>query len=260
MSGNSVFPTPVGASHGATHTNGTDDIQDATAAQKGVATAAQITKLDGLSNYTHPNHTGDVTSVADGAQTIAANAVTLAKMADIATQTFLGRTTAATGDPEALTLLQATALLNVFTSSLKGLAPASGGGTTKFLRADVTWAVPPGGGGGSPTYEAHTSSDTLTEGETGSIHSNKGASGIITLTLPASPATNVSYLIIREAAFALRVAPNTGQNFQYSGSLATTVTKYLEIDVDDDLGLMEVLWNGSKWVVIRELDSFNEEA
>ena len=34
--------------HAATHTNGTDDIQDATAAQKGVATAAQITKLDGI--------------------------------------------------------------------------------------------------------------------------------------------------------------------------------------------------------------------
>ena len=28
-----------------------------------------------------------------------------------------------------------------------GLAPASGGGTTNFLRADGTWAVPAGGGG-----------------------------------------------------------------------------------------------------------------
>lgn len=34
--------------HASTHTNGTDDIQDATAAQKGLATAAQITKLDGI--------------------------------------------------------------------------------------------------------------------------------------------------------------------------------------------------------------------
>ena len=36
-----------------------------------------------------------------------------------------------------------TALLNVFASGLKGLAPASGGGTTNFLRADGTWAAPP---------------------------------------------------------------------------------------------------------------------
>jgi hypothetical protein len=34
--------------HASTHTNGTDDIQDATAAQKGLATATQITKLDGV--------------------------------------------------------------------------------------------------------------------------------------------------------------------------------------------------------------------
>jgi hypothetical protein len=33
-----------------------------------------------------------------------------------------------------------------FTSSDAGLAPASGGGTTNFLRADGNWAVPPGGG------------------------------------------------------------------------------------------------------------------
>jgi len=34
--------------HAASHTNGVDDIQSATAVQKGVATAAQITKLDGI--------------------------------------------------------------------------------------------------------------------------------------------------------------------------------------------------------------------
>ena len=34
--------------HASNHTDGTDDIQDATAAQKGLATAAQITKLDGI--------------------------------------------------------------------------------------------------------------------------------------------------------------------------------------------------------------------
>jgi hypothetical protein len=35
-------------SHGSTHTNGTDDIQDATSGQKGLATSTQITKLDGI--------------------------------------------------------------------------------------------------------------------------------------------------------------------------------------------------------------------
>jgi hypothetical protein len=35
-------------------------------------------------------------------------------------------------------------LLNTFTSTSKGLAPASGGGTSRFLRADGTFAVPVG--------------------------------------------------------------------------------------------------------------------
>jgi hypothetical protein len=45
-------------------------------------------------------------------------------------------------------------MLDVFTSSLKGLAPASGGGTTNFLRADGTWAAPGGGGGGITAEES----------------------------------------------------------------------------------------------------------
>lgn len=36
------------AAHATSHTDGSDDIQDATAAQKGVATAVQITKLDAI--------------------------------------------------------------------------------------------------------------------------------------------------------------------------------------------------------------------
>jgi hypothetical protein len=39
---------------------------------------------------------------------------------------------------------------NVFTSTDPGVVPLSGGGTTNFLRADGTWAAPPGGGGGTP--------------------------------------------------------------------------------------------------------------
>jgi hypothetical protein len=71
--------------------------------------------------------------------------VTYAKMQNIsATSRFIGRITVGSGDPEELTGTQATTLLDVFTSSLKGLAPASGGGSTNYLRADGTWAAPPG--------------------------------------------------------------------------------------------------------------------
>lgn len=94
------------------------------------------------------NGSGNVT----GQATIANNAVTLAKMATVATGRLLGRVSAATGNVEALTGAQVTTLLDVFTPVLKGLVPPSGGGTSNFLRADGSWAAPPGGGaaGGSP--------------------------------------------------------------------------------------------------------------
>src|SRR5215475_7527214 len=51
-----------------------------------------------------------------------------------------------------------TAYINAFTPTTAGTVPASGGGTTTFLRADGTWVVPPGGGGaaGSITVGATT--------------------------------------------------------------------------------------------------------
>jgi len=57
----------------------------------------------GANNYTHPNHSGDVTSTGDGATVIANDAVTNAKLANMATSTIKGRITAGTGDPEDLT-------------------------------------------------------------------------------------------------------------------------------------------------------------
>jgi len=72
------------------------------------------TYFDTLYNkYVHPNHSGDVTSVADGAQTIATSAVTLAKMADVATASILGRNTAGAGAPEVLSKATTLSLLNV---------------------------------------------------------------------------------------------------------------------------------------------------
>lgn len=74
---------------------------------------AILNVANGANAYVHPNHSGDVTSVADGAQTIANNAVSLAKMADMATASFLGRNTVAAGDPEVLSATIARAILGV---------------------------------------------------------------------------------------------------------------------------------------------------
>ncbi len=89
----------------------------ATTAVAGFMSAADKTKLDGVAtsanNYTHPNHSGDVTSVGDGATTIANDAVTNAKLANMAVNTIKGRITASTGDPEDLTATQVRTIINV---------------------------------------------------------------------------------------------------------------------------------------------------
>jgi len=112
--------------------------------------------------------TGDVTG--SGATSISTaignNKVTNAMLAQIATATFKGRTTASTGNVEDLTATQATALLDTFTSSLKGLTPSSGGGTTNFLRADGTWAAPSSGNVNTIRVSGANVTTTSTSGST----------------------------------------------------------------------------------------------
>jgi hypothetical protein len=67
----------------------------------------------GGSAYVHPNHSGDVTSVGDGAQTIVADAVTNAKAANMPTLTIKGNDTGGAADPKDLTVAEAKALLEI---------------------------------------------------------------------------------------------------------------------------------------------------
>lgn len=101
--------------------------------------AADIPSLSYISALT-----GDVTASGSGsvAATIASAAVTNAKLANMAAHTYKGNNTGISAVPLDVTSTQLTADLNQFTSSLQGLAPSSGGGTTNFLRADGTWAAP----------------------------------------------------------------------------------------------------------------------
>lgn len=93
------------------------------------------------------------------ANTVKVNATTgSANPTDLAmgVETVLGRPLTS-GNIQALTRTQLTALSNVFTSALPGDVPASGGGTTNFLRADGTWTAPAGGTGATLTRIAGNS-------------------------------------------------------------------------------------------------------
>jgi len=90
-----------------------------------------------------------------------------------------------------------TAKLNVFTDLLKGLAPASGGGTTNFLRADGTWAAPPGSASPLTTkgdiYVYSTTNDRLPVGTNGYVLSANSAQATGLEWIPAPSASPSLY-------------------------------------------------------------------
>lgn len=110
-------------------------------------TSAHLFVGNGSNVATDVAASGDLTLANTGAFTIANNAVSNAKLAQMGAHTFKGNNTGATADAADLTQAQLTAELNQFTNVLQGVVPASGGGSTNFLRADGTWAAPAGSGG-----------------------------------------------------------------------------------------------------------------
>lgn len=124
----------------------------------------------------------------DSAQfTLRTNTVVNAKLAQVATATFKGRSTSGTGDVEDMTATQATALLNAMvgdsgSGGVKGLVPAPAAGDAaalKFLSAGGTWIVP--GGGSAPgnvvgPASAVNSNIVLFDGTTGKIIKDGGHS------------------------------------------------------------------------------------
>lgn len=87
---------------------------------------------------------------------------------------------------------------NQFGTSVAGIVPASGGGTTNFLRADGTWNAPSGSGGsgGNVTPDTHPSSATNwdDEFEVGSSIDTTGArfSGANPWTIVNNPGSSTN--------------------------------------------------------------------
>ena len=109
---------------------------------------ATNTQYSGL--VSNANHTGDATG--STALTISNGAVTLAKMANLAANSFIANNTGTAATPIAVTTTQATAMLNqalgdAGAGGTKGLVPAPAiGDAAKFLRGDMTYQTISGGG------------------------------------------------------------------------------------------------------------------
>lgn len=144
LTGSSLY-TPLShvGSGGASHALATTTVA-------GFMSPADKTKLDGVSdgatNYSHPDHTGDVTSSSDGATTIVDGVVTNAKLASVATATLKGRSSAGTGAPEDLTPPQVRSLLGLAALAVSGSASdLSGGAIPASVFDDVSHGIRSGG-------------------------------------------------------------------------------------------------------------------
>lgn len=141
---------------------------------------------------------GDFALSNTGVATINPNVVDNTKLAQMPANTLKGNNTGVLANAIDLTVAQATAMLNQFTNLLQGLVPASGGGVLNFLRADGTWAVPPGSGPGSGTvtdvsvtntngFDGSVTNPTTTASITISTTVNGILKGISPTVVPAIP-------------------------------------------------------------------------
>jgi hypothetical protein len=108
-----------------------------------------------------------------------------------------------------VTYAKATGALSQFTTSAQGVVAGSGGGTTNFLRADGTWAVPPGSGsspGGANTDVQYNNS--------GSFGGNAGftydGSGVISLGTSSATTGLIDFVGKTSGTVALSVQDAAG--------------------------------------------------
>jgi len=118
------------------------------------------------------------------------------------------------------------------------------------------FCVPFGAGGIQKAIEAHTADDTLTAAESGSVHTNLGATEAITLTLPAAASAGTEFTFAVQAAYELRVDPGTATIRDDSGQ---TADKYKSADAIGECITIVADANGD-WVTIAKDGTWTEEA
>lgn len=109
------------------------------------------------------------------------------------------------------------------------------------------------------TVEAHTADDTLTAAESGSVHTNAGASGTVVLTLPAA-AVGLEYFFGVRVAQALRIDPNGTETISLpSTGVPGAAGKYLAADaIGETVHLMCVA--AGSWAVMGYTGTWTAEA
>jgi hypothetical protein len=122
-------------------------------------------------------------------------------------------------------------------------------------RAGHNIIMPYGAGGVKKVIEDHTSNDTLTAAESGSLHSNLGATGVVTLMLPDSAPAGTVLSFAVQAANELRIDPGTATIRDDSGQTADKYKSASAIGAS----LCLVADSAGDWVTIAKNGTWTEE-
>lgn len=107
-------------------------------------------------------------------------------------------------------------------------------GSTVLLRTDGTDVLQIAANPATRPVEAHTTDDTLTAAETGSVHTTVGAGGTVVLTLPVA-AVGLEFYFRVGAAHELRLEPNGSDQISLpSTGVPGTGGKYLTANADGE--------------------------
>ena len=134
----------------------------------------------------------------------------------------------------------------------------SGGDITSIVdcRTGHNCTVPHGAGGVRRTLEAHVADDTLTASESGSVHTNLGSTGTVTLTLPTAPVQGTQFTFAVQAAQALRIDPGAATIRDDSGQ---TADRYKSANTIGATLTLVADGNGD-WATIGKNGTWTEEA
>jgi hypothetical protein len=116
--------------------------------------------------------------------------------------------------------------------------------------------IPYTAGGIQKTIEAHTTDDTLTVAESGSVHTNLGASATVTLNLPASAPPGTVFSFAVQAAQQLRIDPGTAAIRDDSGQTADKYKSASTIGAS----LTIIAESACNWATIAKNGTWSEEA
>jgi len=116
--------------------------------------------------------------------------------------------------------------------------------------------VPHGAGGVRRGVEAHTVNDTLAASESGSVHTNLGATATVTLILPAAAPEGSEFVFAVQAAEELRIDPGSAAIRDDAGQ---TVDKYKSASAIGASLTLVADANGD-WATVAKNGTWTEEA